>query len=120
MKPSYHFQGKASFSTQDFRNAPASAEQGFQVFASHAELIHPKLDRFDWIWRADGVVLRFIGFNEGSEHVQFVPALGARLRIHEMLDATQGAIIISCCLDRSNRHNTSASSIVLDVHAGLD
>jgi hypothetical protein len=78
----------------------------------HAELIHPEFDRFDWIWRTNGVMLRLVGFNEGGEHIQFVSILGARLLVHELFNAMQGSFMVSLCLNGSNGHGASHLQIV--------
>jgi hypothetical protein len=78
-------------------------------------LIHPEFDRFDWIWRTNGVMLCLVGFNEGSEHIQFVSILGARLRVHELFNAMQGSFMVSLCLNGSNGHGASWDSDGRDI-----
>src|SRR5574340_926879 len=61
-------------------------------------------------------MFRFIGLNEGRQDIQFISGLRAGLGIHELFDAAQGAIIISSCLNRSNRHN----ALVFSDGCGID
>jgi hypothetical protein len=78
----------------------------------HAELIHPEFDRVDWIWRTNGVMLRLVGFNEGSEHIQFVSILGAWICVHELFNAMQGSFMVSFGLNGGNSHGASHLQIV--------
>ena len=64
MQPSNHFKGETPLLAQDFRDTPAPTQHRFQIFARHAELIHPKVNGFDGIWGIDGMMLRFVGLNE--------------------------------------------------------
>jgi hypothetical protein len=60
-------------------------------------------------------MFRLIGFNEGSEHIQFVPVLGAWLRVHELFNAMQSSFMVSLGLNGSNSHGASWDSDGRDI-----
>jgi len=72
-----HFDGEAAAAGEDFGDAAAGAEYGFQVFAGQALLFHAEEDGVDGVGEVDWKILLLVFFDEGGEDVELVAFRGA-------------------------------------------
>ncbi len=72
MEGADHFDGQAAAAAEDFGDAAAGAEDGFQVFAGQALLFHAEEDGVDGVGEVDWKILLFVFFDEGGEDVELV------------------------------------------------
>jgi hypothetical protein len=54
-----HGEGEAACVVEDFGDAGAAADEGFEVAACEATLFHGEFDGLDGVWGVDGVVFFF-------------------------------------------------------------
>src|ERR1700733_730593 len=94
------------FTAQDLRSARTRSDQPSQVALAVSSLVHTKSNRLDRVRWIDRPVIRFVNFNQRSEHVETIGFGRSPLRFAGEIrfDLPERPIVIGFRLDRANVH----------------
>jgi hypothetical protein len=94
VQSSNHRQSQRPLSAEHLRHTRAAADEGFEVFAGKALLLHLELDERNGIGSFHGEVPRLIGVDECGEHLEFIALLAARTRSNELPNARDRVLVL--------------------------